>query len=129
MLLGRYGGVESRIASPSPMTYLAVTLRAGERWRFEPPAGQTVLWTAVAKGAVAVPGRLDHGDMAVFETSDAGVDFHAIEDAEFIVGAAAPHRHELALGYYSVHTSTDALAAGEARISDIRKRLIADGRL
>ena len=129
VLLGRYGSVESRIALPSPMTYLAVTLRAGEQWRFEPPAGQTVLWTAVAKGAVAVPDRLEHGEMAVFENSETGVDFVAIEDAEFIIGAAAPHEHDLALGYYSVHTSADALRAGEARISEIRTRLIAAGRL
>lgn len=129
VLLGRYGGVESRITSPSPMTYLAVTLRAGEQWRFEPPAGQTVLWTAVAKGVVAVPDRLEHGEMAVFERSETGVDFHALEDAEFMVGAAAPHEHDLALGYYSVHTSADALAAGEARISEIRTQLIEAGRL
>jgi redox-sensitive bicupin YhaK (pirin superfamily) len=129
VLLGSYGGVESRITSPSPMTYLAVTLRAGEQWRFEPPAGQTVLWTAVAKGAVAVPNRLEHGEMAVFEPSETGVEFHATEDAEFVVGAAAPHRHDLALGYYSVHTSADALRAGEARISAIRTQLIAKGRL
>ncbi|MBC9033046.1 pirin family protein [Sphingomonas sp. JC676] len=129
VLLGKHGGVESPIAAPSPITYLAVTLRAGERWRFEPPAGQTVLWTAIAKGRVAVPERLEHGDMAVFERSETGVEFEAIEDAEFMVGAAAPHEHDLALGYYSVHTSRDALRAGEARISEIQKELIAEGRL
>jgi hypothetical protein len=67
--------------------------------------------------------------MAVFEPSETGVELHATEDAEFVVGAAAPHRHDLALGYYSVHTSADALRAGEARISAIRTQLIAKGRL
>jgi redox-sensitive bicupin YhaK (pirin superfamily) len=129
VLLGKHGGVESPIAAPSPITYLAVTLRAGERWRFEPPAGQTVLWTAVAKGKVAVPAHLERGDMAVFERSGRGVDFEAIEDAEFMVGAAAPHEHDLALGYYSVHTSPEALRAGEARILEIRTQLIAESRL
>lgn len=129
VLLGRHDGVESPIEAPSPITYLAVTLRAGERWHFRPAAGQTVLWTAIAKGGVAVPERLEHGEMAIFERSEDGVDFEALEDAEFMVGAAAPHEHDLALGHYSVHTSPDALRTGEARISKIREQLVAEGRL
>jgi hypothetical protein len=46
-----------------------------------------------------------------------GVEFEAVTDAEFVVGSAVPHRHELALGNYSVHTSREALHAGEAEIS------------
>src|SRR4030081_2199 len=38
VLLGSHGSASSPIASPSPITYLAVRLRAGERWRYEPPA-------------------------------------------------------------------------------------------
>ena len=129
VLLGRHGGARSPIAAPSSITYLAVTLRAGERWRFDPPAAQTVLWTAIAKGVVAVPERLAHGEMAVFEPSEKGVEFEALEDAEFMVGAAVPHEHDLSLGYYSVHTSADALRAGEARISELRRQLVAEGRL
>jgi len=37
--------------------------------------------------------------------------------------------HDLVLGYYSVHTSTDALCEGEARISAIQARLVLEGRL
>src|SRR5882762_8599646 len=50
VLLGRHGSASSAIVSPSPINYLAVRLKAGERWRYEPPTGHTVLWTAVASG-------------------------------------------------------------------------------
>jgi len=35
----------------------------------------------------------------------------------------------LALGYYSVHTSVEALQVGEAHIQSIRETLVAEGRL
>ena len=50
VLLGLYGSASSVIESPSPMNYLAVRLKAGERWRYEPPAGHTILWAAIAIG-------------------------------------------------------------------------------
>jgi len=34
-----------------------------------------------------------------------------------------PHPHDLVLGYYSVHTSAEALAEGERRIREIRAGL------
>jgi redox-sensitive bicupin YhaK (pirin superfamily) len=129
VLLGRYGSASSAIASPSPINYLAVRLKAGERWRYEPPTGHTVLWTAIASGVVSAPDELRHGDLAAFEAWSQGVEFRALTDTEFVLGSAAPHDHDLVLGYYSVHTSPDALRDGEANILSIRKRLVQDGRL
>jgi hypothetical protein len=71
---------------------------------------------------VSAPDLLRHGDFAAFETSNAGVEFEAREDAEFVLGSALPHKHDLALGYYSVHTSPTALREAEAHISAIRPR-------
>jgi redox-sensitive bicupin YhaK (pirin superfamily) len=129
VLLGRYGAAASTIAPPSPINYLAVRLKAGERWRYQPPAGHTVLWAAVASGVVSAPDNLRHGDLAAFEPSNEAVEFVALADTEFVVGSAAPHEHDLVLGYYSVHTSPDALRDGEAHISAIRTRLVQEGRL
>ncbi|WP_442783876.1 hypothetical protein [Collimonas fungivorans] len=95
-------------------------LKAGERWRYQPPAGHTVLWTAIASGAVSVPDELQHGDFAAFEASDEAVEFEAVTDTEFVLGSAAPHRHDLVLGHYSVHTTPAALRNGEAFIEEIR---------
>lgn len=128
VLLGSYGSASSVIEPPSPINYLAVRLKAGERWRYEPPAGHRVLWTAIASGVVSVPDELRHGDLAVFEPSGESLEFVALSDAEFVLGSAVPHKHELVLGYYSVHTSPSALRDGEAHIDAIKTRLIREGR-
>jgi redox-sensitive bicupin YhaK (pirin superfamily) len=129
VLLGSYGTASSAIASPSPINYLAVRLKAGERWRYQPPAAHTVLWVAVASGVVSAHDELRHGDLAAFEPSSEAVEFEALTDTEFVLGSAVPHGHDLVLGYYSVHTSPDALRAGEAHIAAIRTRLVQEGRI
>jgi redox-sensitive bicupin YhaK (pirin superfamily) len=129
VLLGSYGSASSAIASPSPINYLAARLKAGERWRYEPPTGHTILWVAIASGVLSAPDELRHGDLAAFEPSSKAVEFEALTDAEFVLGSAAPHEHDLVLGHYSVHTSRDALRDAEAHISASRTRLAQEGRL
>jgi redox-sensitive bicupin YhaK (pirin superfamily) len=129
VLLGSYGSASSAIESPSPINYLAVRLKSGERWRYQPPAAHTVLWTAITSGVVSVPDELRNGELAAFEPSSEAVEFKALTDSEFVLGSAAPHKHDLVLGYYSVHTTPDALREGEAHISSIKERLIQEGRL
>jgi redox-sensitive bicupin YhaK (pirin superfamily) len=129
VLLGSYGSASNAIASPSPINYLAVRLKAGECWRYQPPTGHTVLWTAIASGVVSVPDELRHGELVAFEPSSEAVECEASTDAEFVLGSAAPHEHDLVLGYYSVHTTPDALRDGEAHITSIKERLVREGRL
>ena len=129
VLLGSYGGATSPIEVPSPINYLAVQLKSGERWRYQPPAGHTVLMVAIGSGSVTVPDELRQGDLAAFEPSNDPLEFEALSDAEFVVGSAVPHEPDLVLGYYSVHTSADALREAEARIAAIRARLVQEGRL
>jgi hypothetical protein len=38
-----------------------------------------------------------------------------------------PHRHDLHLGNYSVHTTAQALEAGERRIAELRQKMVAAG--
>jgi redox-sensitive bicupin YhaK (pirin superfamily) len=129
VLLGSYGNASSAIVAPSPLTYLAVRLKAGERWRYRPPADHTVLWTAIALGTVSVPDEVRQGELVVFARSSGAVEFEALSDAEFVLGSAVPHAHDLVLGYYSVHTTDDALRDGEAHIEAIKARLVKEGRL
>ena len=124
VLLGSHGSASSAIQSPSPINYLAVRLEAGERWRYEPPAGHTVLWAAISSGTVSVPDELRQGELAAFEASNESVQFEALSDAEFVLGSAVPHDHELVLGSHSVHTNPDALREAEGQISAIRTRLV-----
>ncbi|PFH12347.1 redox-sensitive bicupin YhaK (pirin superfamily) [Collimonas sp. PA-H2] len=120
VLLGSHGAAASAIQAPSPINYLAVRMRAAERWRYQPPAGHTVLWVAMASGTARVPDELRHGNLAVFEASGDAVEFEAVTDAEFVIGSAVPHKHDLILGNYSVHTTPAALRNGEAYIAAIR---------
>jgi redox-sensitive bicupin YhaK (pirin superfamily) len=129
VLLGAYEGASSAIEAPSSINYLAVRLAAGERWRYAPPVGHDVLWVAVGKGAIATPDRVAHGELAIFAPGEGAVEFLAEADTEFMLGSAVPHPHDLVLGYYSVHTSADALVKGERRIDETRAELVRQGRL
>lgn len=129
VLLGKLGEVSSPLKAPSSITYLAVHLKAGESWRYEPPADHTVCWIALSTGSLAVPDRVHAGELVAFEASSEAIDFHAEADTEFVLGSAASHPYELALGYYSVHTSAASLQAGERRIAEIQVRLQKEGRL
>jgi redox-sensitive bicupin YhaK (pirin superfamily) len=129
VLLGSYGSATSAIKVPSPMNYLAVRLKAGERWSYQPPAGHTVVWTAVGTGSVLVPDELRQGELVAFRPSSAVIEFEAQSDAEFVLGSAVPHDYDLVLGSHSVHTSAEALREAEARIAAIQTRLIQQGKL
>jgi len=129
VILGRLGEAASKVPAPATMNYLDVALKKGERWRYEPPEKHTVAWIAVHRGKLATPEIVDKGDLAVFEESNGALEFEALDDTGFILGSAVKHPHELALGMYSVHTSTQALARGEAKIAEIGKRLRAEGRI
>jgi redox-sensitive bicupin YhaK (pirin superfamily) len=129
VLLGRHDGKTNAIEPPSDITYLTINLSAGQRWTFRPPASHNVLWIAVGNGAVEAGERLNEGEIVVFAPGHEAVTFEAVGQAEFVLGSAVPHKHPLVLGYYSVHTSAEALHAGEAQIRRIRHRLTAKGRL
>jgi len=129
VLLGSYGTATSAIKTPSPMNYLAVRLKAGERWSYQPPAGHTVLWTAIGKGSILVPDELQQGELVAFTSSSAAIEFEAQSDTELVLGSAVPHNYHLVLGSHSVHTSVEALREAETRISEIHTRLIGQGRL
>jgi hypothetical protein len=92
-----------------------------------PPAGRNP--AALASGKISVPEPVAAGELVAFETSSQAIDFRAEADAEFVLGSAVTHPYELALGYYSVHTSPASLQAGEQRIAEIKERLQKEGRL
>jgi redox-sensitive bicupin YhaK (pirin superfamily) len=129
VILGRHGNASSKVAAPKDVNYLDVRLMAGERWRYEPPHDHTVAWIAVHQGAVTTPARVTKGELAVFEESNGAIEFEAQGDAEFVLGSAVKHPHDLVFGYYSVHTHPDALKKGEANIARIGRQLHAAGRL
>ncbi|WP_246327118.1 pirin family protein [Burkholderia guangdongensis] len=129
VILGQYQGVRSPVAAPPGINYLHVRLSARQAWTYTPPAGHEIAWVSVQHGALQAGGQRISAELAVFSESAGALVFTAHEDAEFVLASAIPHPHELSLGYYSVHTSDDALRAGEARIAEIGQQLRRAGRI
>lgn len=129
VLLGRYGAAHSPVRAPSEMSYLAVTLAKGDFWRYTPPAGHTVAWLAVAAGRLLAGEPVAAGELVGFDLSEAAIDIAAETDTSFVLGSAVAHPHPLVMGRYSVHTTEQALARGEAEIGRIRLNLRATGQL
>jgi redox-sensitive bicupin YhaK (pirin superfamily) len=137
VLLGQVGGAKSTVAAPSDMNYLAVNLKAGESWTYQPPAGHSVAWAALSRGTVSAGELADApmtaGEMVVFDQSAGSITFKALESsevgAEFVLGSAVPHAYELVLGRYSVHTSPAALQQGEATIKQMGVALATQRRM
>jgi redox-sensitive bicupin YhaK (pirin superfamily) len=129
VILGRYGNVESPVPAPADINYLLVRLAAGEQWQYTPPAGHSVAWLSIQRGALRIADERISNELVVFDESEDVLAFTADEDSEFVLGSAVPHPHNLVLGYYSVHTSAEALRAGEARIMEIGTHLRRRGRI
>jgi redox-sensitive bicupin YhaK (pirin superfamily) len=129
VIVGKHDGVESPVRAPAAINYLLVTLRPGETWTYEPQRGHSVAWLAIAQGRLDAGESMSEGEMVVFGRSEAPIQLTASgnEDAMFVLGSAAPHLHDLHLGYYSVHTSQEALERGERRIAELGKKLAEAG--
>ena len=117
VILGSYGSARSPVRAPSGINYLHVRLKDGERWEYQPPAGHNVAWMY----------SLTRKELVVFEEGETALSFEG--ETEFVLGSAVKHPHDLVLGYYSVHTSAQALEAGEAKIAEIGRQLKAAGRI
>jgi redox-sensitive bicupin YhaK (pirin superfamily) len=129
VIVGAYGAAASPVRAPAGINYLLVTLKPGERWTYEPPAGQTIAWVAVSKGALNVGERVSTGELVIFDNSAAPITLEGVADlgATFVLGCAVPHPYPLHLGSYSVHTSAQALATGERNIRELKQRLDQSG--
>jgi redox-sensitive bicupin YhaK (pirin superfamily) len=130
VILGRYGKAKSLVRAPAGVNYLDVRLKAGEHWEYQPASGHSVAWVYPYQGSLrAGDEAVARNELAVFEEGESVLRFEASGDTSFVLGSAVKHPHELVLGYYSVHTSAQALEAGEAEIQRIGERLRASGRL
>jgi len=126
VILGEHGDAKSPIEGP-PMTYLSVNLKPGEPWTYHPPKGHTVAWVAVHEGVLRTSSPIPSGEIAIFEPSEESIAFVAEGKTGFVLGSAAKHPHELVLGAYSVHTSSETLRQGQKEIRRIGQELRANG--
>lgn len=125
VILGRYDGVKSPVRAPEGINYLLVTLKAGQAWTYNAPAGHDTAWLSISRGALE---GVAEGEMAVFAPGGGPIALKASGDGDvtFVLASAVPHPHDLVTGYYSVHTSVEALEKGEANIEALRARLTVD---
>jgi redox-sensitive bicupin YhaK (pirin superfamily) len=128
-MVGSYGGAASPVRAPGGINYLLVTLKPGERWTYQPPTGHHLAWVAVGRGALQAGDRVSSGELAIFDNGAIPITLEGVArtGATFVLGSAVPHPYPLHLGSYSVHTSAEALAAGERHIRELRQRLDASG--
>jgi redox-sensitive bicupin YhaK (pirin superfamily) len=130
VILGRLGEAHSVIRAPEQINYFHVQLADGQRWHYQPPKGHSVAWLAVDQGRLLADETVATGELAVFDNGSTGpISLQAEGDTSFVIGTAVPHPHPLVLGHYSVHTSEQALARGEAEIRRIGLQLKSAGRL
>jgi len=127
VILGSYSGAKSPILAPERINYLDVQLAAGEKWTYQPPLDHDVAWLAVSDGAIQAAEPVAAGELVVFEQSTQAIEIEAERASRFVFGSAAKHPHELVLGYYSVHTTHEALLAGESEIQRIGNQLATAG--
>jgi len=125
VILGSYEGVQSPVRSPDGINYLLVTLQAGETWTYLPPEGHDTAWLSVSRGALQ---GIETGVMAVFAPGPGPIVLQATDegDVSFVIASAVPHPYDLVTGYYSVHTTPQALQKGEAKIEALRALLTVD---
>jgi redox-sensitive bicupin YhaK (pirin superfamily) len=129
VVLGEYGRARSVIPGAPRINYFHLRLKAGERWHYAPPSDHDVAWLAVDRGALRAPAAIVAGELVVFDDSGSTIELEASEDTSLVFGSAPKHRHPLVLGYYSVHTSAQALERGEAGIARIGEELRKQGRI
>jgi redox-sensitive bicupin YhaK (pirin superfamily) len=121
ILLGAYGTLKSKITFAEPITYLHVRLQDGQKWNFQTPEGHDVAWLAVNEGRLHVSGAVLEREIAVFAEGGDNIEVTAEGEAEFVLGSARKHAFPLITGYYSVHTSPEALFEGESGIRKLAK--------
>ena len=119
IILGDYAGRSSALGSDLPITYLHVRLADGERWAYVPGRDHDVAFVALNRGRLHVAGTVLEREIAVFADGNAPIDFVADGAVELVIGSAVRHPHPLMSGYYSVHTTGEALATGEANIAQL----------
>lgn len=129
VILGLHEGVQSPVPSPDGINYLLVSLKPGEQWIYQPPKGHLICWLSVAKGTLKADKVAKAGDMLIYENSEDALIINADLEGEavFVIGSAVPHPYNLHLGYYSVHTSQNALEMGENNIAQLGEKLRLEG--
>lgn len=121
--------LRSAIASHQDMNYFVLDLAAHTSWRYQPPPPHTVAWAFVFEGSASMADATGAGELWVLDGAGDVLLTGGPSGARVLLGSARPHPYDLVLGASSVHTSSQALRKGQARMRAIGASLAAQGHL
>ncbi|UTW65434.1 pirin family protein [bacterium SCSIO 12643] len=121
VLAGTYQGVKGKIDLPIEMTYLDVSLKAGETWKFETPKGQTTGFVFTRDGAIKLNEELiENNKMAILEHKEGVLQVEAHnENSNFIVVLAKPESYPSVTHGGQIHTNEESLLRSLEHIKKI----------
>ncbi|OUR95829.1 hypothetical protein A9Q84_15120 [Halobacteriovorax marinus] len=125
VVTGSYRGVKAPINLPVEVTYLDITLKAGEEMEVEIPSDQTrtIVFPRVGELEIA-QSKIGNQEFAILEESDATLKVLALADSQFIVAATAPSPHPLIKSRGQIHTNQDSLEKAKRNIAALQIKLI-----
>ena len=130
VFLGGYEGVESSAEVPVSMSYLDVTLAAGDEWRYGPPPEQTRGFVFVRTGAVSIGGvRVGALRLAMLAENEAKIVLRAEDASQLVVVVAEPSPYAVVAAGGQMHTTPEALDGAGRRIAEIGQELRRQGKV
>ncbi len=120
VVAGSYKGVSSKLNTPYSLTYLDVSLKAGETFEFETPLRQTRGFVFPRKGKVELGGNsVPLANIGILEENEGTIKIEALEDSLLILVTVEPQQYPIVTGGGSIHTNRDSLVRSQEKIQKI----------
>ncbi len=124
VLLGEFNGTKAARNISQDVTYLEVTLSAGETWTFTPKGTQTRGFVFPRSGTLSVANtKLKALEFGQLSEGTEQIKITAQTKSTFVVGTAKPWEHSIIHEYGQMHTTAEALAEGKVNIAQLGKKL------
>ncbi len=125
VFIGNYNGVTSPALVPVDMTYLDVSLKAGERWAYTPPKSQTRGFIFPREGSVRVAEtQVEEATMGTLEETEGEIIVKANVDTKFILAVAQPSPYPIVHEYGQMHTNPESLKRAKVKIQALGKKIL-----
>lgn len=122
VIVGQYKGIRSPLRVPYNMTYVDVTLKAGETFELETPKLQTTGFVFPHKGNLKLYGDvIEPQKLSVLENNEGKLKITAATDAQFVLLMGQPQEYPIVTYGGSIHTNNDSMMRSLERIATIGK--------
>lgn len=120
VIAGKYKGVQATLNVPFDISYLDISLKAGEEIIIPTPIGQTRGFIFPREGRLFLDKEnVSLGYLSILEENEGELYFKAETDTKFVVGLTVPSEQHMVVGGGSIHSSFDALHNSQERIQKI----------